>query len=243
MTEQVKFQTVPEDWERALVVMAHPDDIEYGAASAIARWTSQGKQVAYVMVTRGEAGIDSMAPEKVGPLREAEERSSAAVVGVEIVEFLDHRDGVVEYGLPLRKDISRAIRKHRPEVLITGLFGLARGNRTLNQADHREVGLAVIDASRDAGNRWIFPELLDEGLEPWNGIKMICVSGSSDPTHAVDVTDFIDKGVESLQEHRVYIDNLVGRSFDPDMFLRMNLNAVGELFGCDYAVSFEIFKI
>ena len=243
MTEQVKFQTVPEDWERALVVMAHPDDIEYGAASAIARWTSQGKQVAYVMVTRGEAGIDSMEPEKVAPLRVAEEISSAAVVGVDIVEFLDHRDGVVEYGLPLRKDISRAIRKHRPEVLITGLFGLARGNRTLNQADHREVGLAVIDASRDAGNRWIFPELLDEGLEPWNGITMICVSGSSDPTHAVDVTDFIDKGVESLQEHRVYIDNLVGRSFDPDMFLRMNLNAVGELFGCDYAVSFEIFKI
>lgn len=242
MAEQIELQTFPEDWDRALVVMAHPDDIEYGAASAIARWTSQGKHVTYIMVTRGEAGIDSMEPEKVGPLREAEERSSAAVVGVETVEFLDHRDGVVEYGLPLRKDISRAIRKHRPEVLITGLFGLARGNRMLNQADHREVGLAVIDAARDAGNRWVFPELLEEGSEPWNGITMVCVHGSSDPTHAVDVTDFIDKGVESLQEHRAYIDNL-GRSFDPDMFLRMNLNAVGERFGCDYAVSFEIFNL
>ena len=127
-------------------------------------------------------------------------------------------------------------------VAITDNFGMARGNRSLNQADHREVGLAVIDAARDAGNRWIFPELLDEGFEPWNGIKMICVSGSSDATHAIDVTDFIDKGVESLQEHRVYIDNL-GSSFDPDMFLRMNLNAIGERFGCDYAVSFEIFNI
>ena len=135
MAEQIELQTVPEDWERALVVMARPDDIEYGAASAIARWTSQGKHVTYIMVTRGEAGIDSMEPEKVGPLREAEERNSAAVVGVETVEFLDHRDGVVEYGLPLRKDISRAIRKHRPEVLITGLFGLARGNRMLRASN------------------------------------------------------------------------------------------------------------
>ena len=241
MTEQIELQSFPEDWERALVVMAHPDDIEYGGASAVARWTSQGKHVAYLMVTRGEAGIDSMSPEKVGPLREAEERSSAAVVGVETVEFLDHHDGVVEYGLPLRKDISRAIRKHRPEIIITGLFGLARGNRALNQSDHRAVGLAVIDAARDADNRWVFPELLDEGFEPWKGVKMICVNGSSDPTHAVDVTECIDKGIASLQEHRVYIDNL-GRSFDPDMFLRMNLNAVGERFGCDYAVSFEIFN-
>ncbi len=243
MTQPPKLQTLPEDWERALAVVAHPDDLEYGAASAIARWTSQGKEVVYLMVTRGEAGIDSMPPEKVGPLRVQEEMKSAALVGVETVEFLDHRDGVVEYGLPLRRDIARAIRKHRPELLITGNYHLSWGdNSPLNMADHRWVGLAALDAARDAGNRWIFPELLDEGHEPWGGVQMVCVSGSPNRTHAVDVTDHMDKGVASLEEHRVYLENL-GTDFDPDTFLRMNLNATGETFGCDYAVAFEVVRI
>ncbi len=201
-----------------------------------------GKQVAYVLATRGEAGIDSMDPEEAGPLREEEERRSARVVGVDTVEFLDHRDGVVEYGLPLRRDIARAIRRHRPDVVITGSYHLKWTTGTLNMADHRAVGVAVLDAARDAGNRWIFPELLDEGLEPWSGVGMVFVGGSPYPTHAVDVTDYIEKAVESLEEHRVYIDNL-GQDFDPDMYLRMNANAVGELFGCDYAVSFEVVGI
>ena len=83
-----------EDWERALCVAAHPDDIEYGLAAAVARWTSQGKQVTYLLATRGEAGIDSMEPAKAGPLREEEERAGAREVGVDVVEFLDYRDGV-----------------------------------------------------------------------------------------------------------------------------------------------------
>jgi len=90
MTEPPQLAALPEDWDRALAVVAHPDDLEYGAASAIARWTSQGKQVHYLLVTRGEAGIDAMPPEAVGPLREVEERRSAAVVGVSSVEFLDY---------------------------------------------------------------------------------------------------------------------------------------------------------
>ena len=243
MTQEPKLQTLPEDWERALAVAAHPDDLEYGAASAIARWTSQGKEVVYLMVTRGEAGIDSMPPEEVGPLRVQEEMKSAAVVGVETVEFLDHRDGVVEYGLPLRRDIARAIRRHRPELIITGNYHMRWGSDSpLNMADHRWAGLAVLDAARDAGNRWIFSELLEEGYEPWSGVRMVCVSGSPNRTHAVDVTDHVDKGVASLQEHRVYLDNL-GSDFDADTFLRMNLNAIGEAFGCDYAVAFEVVRI
>lgn len=89
---------------------SHPDDIEYGTASAVARWTAQGKQIAYLLATRGEAGIDGLHPDEAGPLREAEERAGARVVGVDTVEFLDHRDGVIEYGPDLRRDIVRAIR-------------------------------------------------------------------------------------------------------------------------------------
>ena len=85
---------MPEDWDTALAVVAHPDDIEYGAASAIARWTDQGKSISYLLASRGEAGIDGIEPSVAAPLREAEERAGARVVGVETVDFLDHRDGV-----------------------------------------------------------------------------------------------------------------------------------------------------
>jgi LmbE family N-acetylglucosaminyl deacetylase len=242
MVERKKLAPLDESWQRALAVVAHPDDLEYGAAGAVARWTSQGKHVGYLLATRGEAGIDSIPPEKTGPLREQEEINSAGLVGVREVEFLDYADGVIEYGLPLRRDIARSIRRYRPDVLITLNFELTWGGTILNMADHRWLGLAVADAARDAGNRWIFPELLDEGLKPWNGVKKVLISGSARPTHAVDVTDFMEKGIASLQAHRAYIENLSG-DFDPDSFLKQNAAAAGKRFGCEYAVAFEVITI
>ena len=193
-----KLLPLPENWSRALAVAAHPDDLEYGAASAIARWTSQGKEVGYLMVTKGEAGIDGMHPDETGRLRMQEEINSARVVGVDSVEFLDYADGVVEYGLPLRRDIARAIRKFKPDVLISGNYELTWSSGKLNMADHRAVGVAVLDAARDADNRWIFPELLAEGYEPWHGVKTVFIASAPKVTHYVDVTGFVDKGIESL---------------------------------------------
>ena len=171
MTHTTRLEPVPEDWERALAIVAHPDDLEYGAAAAVARWTDQGKQVVYLMVTRGEAGIDVMSPGEAGPIRAEEERRSAAVVGVGQVEFLDHRDGVIEYGLPLRRDLALAIRKHRPQVVVTLNHRLAWPGGGLNMADHRNVGLAVLDAVRDAGNRWVFTGEPGEGAEPCRALE------------------------------------------------------------------------
>jgi LmbE family N-acetylglucosaminyl deacetylase len=242
MVEQKMLAPLDENWQRALAVVAHPDDLEYGAASAVARWTSQGKNVGYLLATRGEAGIDAMSPAEVGPLREQEEINSAHLVGVETVEFLDYLDGVIEYGLPLRRDIARSVRRHRPEVLITLNFELTWGGTILNMADHRWLGLAVLDAARDAGNRWIFPELLDEGLQPWDGVKKVLVAGSANPTHGVDVTNFLDQGIASLQAHQAYIENLSG-DFKPDSFLRQNAAATGKRLGCKYAVAFEVISI
>jgi LmbE family N-acetylglucosaminyl deacetylase len=236
------LQPLGEDWQTGLVVVAHPDDIEYGAASAVSKWTSEGKTVVYLLVTRGEAGIDGMEPEQTREVRTREEVEGAAVVGVDTVEFLDHTDGVVEYGLPLRRDIARAIRRHKPDVVITINMEVRFGQGLANQADHRVVGLAALDASRDAGNRWIFPDLLNEGLEPWGGVKMLLVSGSPNPTHAVDVGDHIYKGVESLEKHDAYLKGL-GTDVEPEMFLTMNANAIGIEFGCDYAISFEVYEI
>ncbi len=240
MTEP-DLQTFPDDWTRALAVVAHPDDLEYGAASAIARWTSEGRTIVYLLVTRGEAGIDGRAPSEVGPLRSAEEHASAAVVGVDVVEFLDgHPDGLVEYGIPLRHDLAGAIRRYRPEVLLSINHGADWGPGTPpNHADHRHVGEALIDAARDAANRWLFTDQLDAGLEPWSGVRFVAFSGVPAPTHAVDVTGYLERGIDSLREHRVYLDGL-GTDMDPDAFLRGNAEQTGARLGVEHASAFEI---
>jgi LmbE family N-acetylglucosaminyl deacetylase len=242
MTEPRLLEPIDETWGRALAVVAHPDDLEYGAASAVARWTSSGKNVVYLLLTRGQSGIDGMHPSKAGPLREEEERRSAQAVGVDTVEFLDYADGTIEYGLGLRRDIARAFRKHRPDIIISVNPHATWGNQYLNMADHRVSGEATLDAARDAGNRWVFPELIDEGLEPWSGVHAIYFSGSPLPTHAVDITEYLDRGVASLREHRAYISGL-GGDFDVDTFLRGPAVATGELFGSELAVSFEVFRL
>jgi LmbE family N-acetylglucosaminyl deacetylase len=232
---------LPENWERCLVVAAHPDDIEYGTASAVARWTAQGKQVTYLLATRGEAGIDSMHPDQAGPLREAEERAAAREVGVDVVEFLDRRDGIIEYGPALRRDIARAIRWHRPEVVVAGEFSVRMVGGITNQADHRAVGLATLDAARDAGNRWIFPELADEGLQPWAGVRYVCVAGSGQPTHGVDVTgEPLQRGIASLAAHAEYIKALGAAAFEPGPFLTWATRTAGQALGVEAAVLFDV---
>jgi LmbE family N-acetylglucosaminyl deacetylase len=229
------MQPMPEDWSTAVAVVAHPDDLEYGVTSAIARWTGQGKKITYLLATRGEAGIAGMAPAATGPLREDEERRSAAIVGVSEVEFLSHHDGLVEYGIPLRRDLAAAFRAIAPEVVITTSFDLTWGEEgPVNHADHRAVGLAVLDACRDAANEWVFPE----AGPPCRTIKDAYVAFAGDPTHFADVTGTIDLGVASLREHRAYLDGL-GGDFDPDEFLRNLAGYVGMAAGCDYAIGFR----
>lgn len=232
---------LPEDWGRALAIMAHPDDLEYGGAAAVARWTEQGKRVAYVLASKGEAGIDSMDPAESARVRMAEQRDSAAVVGVTDVEFLDHPDGTIEYGLPLRRDLAAAIRRHRPELVMAVNHRDSYGGTYVNTSDHRVVGLATIDAVRDAANRWVFPELRADGLEPWSGVRYLAVIASPQATHAVDVTDTFDVGVDSLRRHAAYLAGLGDP--DPEVFLRQWAEATAERFGGRLGVSFELLGI
>ncbi|WP_067488455.1 PIG-L deacetylase family protein [Actinomadura hibisca] len=231
------MEPVPEDWERALAIVAHPDDLEYGGSTAVAKWTSQGKSVVEVLATRGEAGIDSMEPEEVARVRSAEQVQAARAVGVETVEFLDLPDGTLEYGLPLRRVLAEAIRRHRPDVVISLNYRETwPGGQGFNMADHRVLGLAVADAIRDAANRWVFRDL---GLEPWQGTRFALFASSPNPTHYVDVTGHLAAGVASLKAHKVYFDNL-GQDFDPEAFLGGIVAEAGRQVGVTHAMPFEM---
>ena len=239
------LEPFPEDWSAALAVAAHPDDLEYGSAAAVARWTAQGKTVTYLLVTDGEAGIEGMEPERCGPLRREEEIRGAAEVGVHTVEFLGRPDGQVEADLGLRRDLAAAIRRHRPELLLSINFRDSWGGHGWNHVDHRNVGIALLDAARDAGNTWMFTDLLDEGLEAWSGVRMVAFGGSTPATHGVDVTDTIDRGVASLEAHRAYLDGLGAgtQGTDPDAFCRGAAASAGPALGVELATTFEVISV
>ncbi|MFC7500556.1 PIG-L deacetylase family protein [Nocardioides sp. CPCC 206347] len=239
----VPLQPLDEDWQRALCIVAHPDDMEFGAAAAVARWTGQGKNVVYCMVTSGEAGIDGLDPDACRTVREAEQVTSAEIVGVDVVDFLRQPDGILEYGTALRRDLAAVVRRHRPEIVITGNFHPTWGGRNLNQADHIAVGRAVLDAARDAGNRWIFAEQVAQGLEPWGGVREVWAFGSPESTHAVDTTATFDVGVESLKAHAAYIDGLGWENWDPREFLEGMARATGSRLGVPFAAPFEVFPL
>jgi LmbE family N-acetylglucosaminyl deacetylase len=237
-----RLEPLSDDWQTMLAVVAHPDDLEFGSAAAVARWTDEGKRVVYCLVTSGEAGIDGMSPEQTKRVREAEQRASAAIVGVDTVEFLGFSDGVLEYGVPLRREIARAVRVHRPDVVVTNNFrDTWDGAVVLNQADHIATGRAVLDAVRDAGNRWVFPEQLDGQLEKWGGVKQVWAAGSPQSRHGVDVSATFDKGVASLEAHEAYIAGLGAGAFDAEEFLQGFGRAVGTRVGARYGASFEVF--
>jgi LmbE family N-acetylglucosaminyl deacetylase len=234
------LKSLPEKWSKAVAIVAHPDDMEFGAAAAVARWTGQGKEVVYVMVTSGEAGIDGMHPDECRRVREAEEIESARIVGVDTVEFLGLPDGIVEYGVPLRRTLAEVIRRHRPDIVLTGNFRDTFGPGALNQADHIAVGRALLDAARDAGNRWIFPDQLTDGLEPWGGVQAVWAFSSPEGRHGVDTTDTFDQGVASLAAHAAYIDGLGWENWDPREFLEGMARATGQRLGVGFAAPFEV---
>ncbi len=226
-------------FQRVLCVVAHPDDVEYGTSSAVAAWTSQGVEVAYLLLTRGEAGMDAFPPDHTAELRVREQVAGSSVVGVTQVDFLDYPDGVLVYNLEMRRDIARAIRRFRPDAVVVGSWEV-EFVAGLNQADHRVAGLAALDAVRDAGNRWVFPELFDEGLEPWP-TRWLLVSGDPRPTHGVDVTgDALQRGIASLEAHREYLAGIPGHP--PPRSMITGITALqGRAMGVDHAVLFRAF--
>lgn len=229
---------------RVLAVAAHPDDMEYGGSAAVAAWTRRGVAVSYALVTSGEAGIDGIPPHEAGPLREREQRAACATVGVEDVTFLGFPDGTVERGLPLRRAIAEQVRRTRPDVVLVGAFRETWPGGWLNQADHVAVGWAVLDAVRDAGNRWVFPEQLADGaLEPWGGVREVLALASPQSTHAVVVDDTVEDAVRSLEAHAAYLAGLGDGTTSAREVVEGILGGGGPRAGARYAVTAEVFRV
>ncbi len=190
--------------ERVLVVAAHPDDIEFGAAGTVARWVAEGADVRYLLVTRGDKGSDDPATdvEALVVLREREQRAAAAEIGVTGVDFLDEPDGQVEPSLRLRERITHAIRAYRPEVVMThDPTVLFVNNEWVNHPDHRAVGQVTVDAvfptARDPLN---FREHLDVGLEAWKVAELYLWS-TNEANQLVDIASTIERKIDALRHH------------------------------------------
>ena len=192
--------------ERVLVVVAHPDDIDFGAAATIATWTQAGVDVVYCVCTSGDAGgFDDTPREQMGPLREAEQRAAASELGVKDVRFLRYPDGRLTPSIELRRDISREIRRVRPERVLAQSPEIWWRRLGASHPDHRAAGEATLAAVYpDARNPFAHTELLaDEGLEAWTVGEMWVMGAPEERVnHVVDVTDTIDRKIAALREHR-----------------------------------------
>ena len=190
--------------ERVLVVAAHPDDIEFGAAGTVARWVEEGARAHYLVVTRGDKGSDDPAvnPGALAETREGEQRAAAAEIGVEGVDFLDEPDGQVEVSLRLRERITYAIRAFRPEVVMThDPTVVFVNNEWVNHPDHRAVGQVTVDAvyptARDPLN---YREHLDAGVGAWKVAELFLWS-TNEANQIVDVAGTIDRKIAALSRH------------------------------------------
>jgi LmbE family N-acetylglucosaminyl deacetylase len=192
--------------KRVMVIVAHPDDIEFSCAGTIARWVKEGAEVCYVLCTSGDVGISdpNMTHEEATRIREAEQTAAAAVVGVTNVVYLREPDGLLEATIQLRKKLVREIRKFRPDTLICGdPTALWAGDGYINHPDHRAAALAAVDAVFPAaGQPTLFKELEAEGLTAHKTYKVYVQTWDEKNTTFVNITDTVELKIEALKQHK-----------------------------------------
>lgn len=196
--------------ERALCVLAHPDDVDFGSAGTVATWTDAGTEVVYCIVTDGDAGgFDDTPREEMPLLRRAEQEAAAKAVGVSQVHWLGYPDGRLELTLELRRDISRVIRQVRPQRVLTSSPERMFDRIGASHPDHMTTGESTLRAVYpDARNPFAFPELLaDEGLEAWT-VSEVWLGASPRADHAVDVTDVVERKFAALESHVTQVGHM-----------------------------------
>ena len=227
---------------RVLVITAHPDDVDFGAAGTVARWTRAGIEVSYCLVTSGDAGGTDLAVsgEQLARLRETEQRAAAKCVGVTDVRFLGYHDGVLEPSIGLRRDLARVIRQVRPDRVLCQSPERLYGRVQASHPDHRAAGTAALDAVYpDARNPLAFRELLaDEGLEPWK-VREVWLMASPQADHFMDVTDTFDRKLAALRAH----ESQIGDRADLEGFLREMMSRMAVTGGLPEGRLAEAFQV
>jgi LmbE family N-acetylglucosaminyl deacetylase len=226
---------------RILMVMAHPDDVDFGSAGSVATWTDRGIEVAYCVVTDGDAGGSdrSISRSDMAALRRKEQTAAAAVVGVDQLTFLGYPDGRLTSSLELRRDISREIRKFRPDRVVAQSPDRSWSRIYASHPDHLAAGEAAVCAVYpDARNPFAHPELLrDEGLEP-HTVPQLWLAAFDNPDRAVDVTANFKRKLEALMCHR----SQVGEGTGLEERLRSWLEPAGKAAGLPEGGLAEVYK-
>jgi len=227
--------------ERAMVIVAHPDDPEFSCAGTIARWAQAGTEACYVLCTSGDVGIaePGMTRAKAVKIREAEQRQAANIVGVKEVVFLGEPDGMLQPTLELRKKIVREIRRFRPEVVITGDPTVVwASDRYINHPDHRAAATAALDATFPAaGQPNLFEELEEEGLTAFKPRK-VYVTTWGEPDIYVNITKTIDIKVNALRAHKSQM-----KDWDPEERIKDWAAARGKGKEMAYAEAFRVITL
>jgi len=220
--------------ESAMVIEAHPDDAEFTVAGTVAKWAKAGCRVTYVICTDGNAGsLDpDMTQEQLAELRRAEQRAACAILGVSEVVFLGHDDDQLEPTLELRRELVRAMRQYKPEVVITGdPTRLFRNGDYINHADHRAAAQAALDAAAPASG---LPLLWPEVGAP-HRVSRLYVHGTDQANEWVDVTETIDLKIEALKQHASQLGD-----WDPTEMVKEWSAEVGKEKGLAHAESYRV---
>jgi LmbE family N-acetylglucosaminyl deacetylase len=225
--------------KRVLVIAAHPDDIDFGTAGSVARWISEGAQVIYCVVTDGSAGSNEPGAdlEALAVTRQAEQRAAAAVVGVQDVRFLGYKDCTLQPTMELRRTLTRIIRELRPDrVVCQDPTTVLVNDSYINHPDHRAAGEAAIYAVfPSAETRPAFPELLEEGYEPFH-VTELYLNLTLQPDTYIDISETIDKKIDALRCHASQIDD---EALD---WIRQRNAETGQQIGYDYAEAFRVMR-
>ena len=227
--------------KRAMAIHAHPDDQEFTVAGTLAKWARAGCEIVTVCITSGDAGSNekthpNMTKLTLARIREEEQRNACKVLGVQHVEFLHYPDGILQPTLELRRDLTRLIRQYKPDVVICGDPTVRfYGNSYMNHPDHRVAADVALDAVfPSAGTRFIFPELLIEGLEP-HEVKKVFIHGSEKGETYIDISAVLDVKIAALKEHKSQLND-----WDPGQMMRDWAKDEGKEAGLDAAEAYRV---
>jgi LmbE family N-acetylglucosaminyl deacetylase len=237
-----RTRTLDPSYRRILCISAHPDDNEFTIAGSAAAWAREGREVTFCLVTSGGAGTNEHTRDHTGlvPIRERESWDAAKILGVKDLVFLGYEDGALEPTLAMRRDLTRVIRRCRPDVVVSGDPTVRwYGSEYLNHPDHRAVASAALDAVfPSAETRAIFRELLDEGLEP-HKVKQVLMTGSLQPDTWFDIGDTLALKCAALHAHV----SQVGPGKRIDGMLRAWARRDGKRAGVKYAEAYRRFVL